>query len=223
MVLHRPALGYHKTMPITSDSPVLWYFADPMCSWCWGFSPVVAQVKQKFSDHVKIALNLGGLRPGTTEPLPGKMREEILHHWQEVHRLTGQTFTFENAMPEGFIYDTEPSCRAVLAFARLQPTEALFYFATIQSAFYTEGCDVTRANVLTDLTRQYAVDADEFETLFHSGELREVTQAHFKHTRQAGVSGFPTLMWQAGDKIEVLCTGYRPYASLSEQIREKLK
>ena len=46
---------------------VLWYFADPMCSSCWGFAPVMSAIKEKYSDRFRIALVLGGLRPGTTE------------------------------------------------------------------------------------------------------------------------------------------------------------
>jgi len=49
---------------------ILWYFADPMCSWCWGFTPAIGAIKESYSDRLKIALMLGGLRPGTTERLP---------------------------------------------------------------------------------------------------------------------------------------------------------
>ena len=94
---------------------ILWYFADPMCSWCWGFTPAIGAIKESYSDRLKIALMLGGLRPGTTEPVTPKFREETLHHWQDVHKMTGQPFAFEGAMPEGFVYDTEPASRAVIA------------------------------------------------------------------------------------------------------------
>ena len=103
---------------------ILWYFADPMCSWCWGFTPAIGAIKESYSDRLKIALMLGGLRPGTTEPVTPKFREETLHHWQDVHKMTGQPFTFEGAMPEGFVYDTEPASRAVIAAA--DRPEAIF-------------------------------------------------------------------------------------------------
>ena len=101
-------------MPKT-PSRTLWYFADPMCSWCWGFSPVISVIKDVYADRLKVALLLGGLRPGTTEPMTAALREEILHHWQAVQRRTGQPFLFENAMPAGCVYDTEPPSRAEVA------------------------------------------------------------------------------------------------------------
>ena len=94
---------------------------------------------------------LGGLRPGTTEPMSAKSREEILHHWRDVHEMTGQAFTFEGVMPDGFVYDTEPPSRAVITVAELLP-EAIFpYFKSVQEAFYTKQQDITHTRTLATL------------------------------------------------------------------------
>jgi putative protein-disulfide isomerase len=139
-----------------------------------------------------------------------------------VHRLTGQPFRFENAMPEGFIYDTEPPSRAALSFAKLQPENTLAYFSAIQSAFYTEGLDVTQEKILTELTQQYSVDTQAFQTLFASNELRALTGEHFKRSRQAGVQGFPTLIWQQEEVIETLSRGYLSWETISKIISQQL-
>jgi len=202
--------------------PILWYFADPMCSWCWGFSPVITRIKKAYADKIKISLNLGGLRPGTTEAMSTELREEILHHWHEVHRLSGQPFLFENAMPEGFIYDTEPASRAVLSFGKLQPHNTLDYFSAIQSAFYTQGRDVTQTSVLLELAEPYSIDSQAFQTLFDSDEYRALTHEHFKRSRQAGVQGFPTLIWQQGKQTETLCRGYRSWEDMQAMLDQRL-
>ena len=203
--------------------PILWYFADPMCSWCWGFSPAITKAKKHYSDKIRFSLNLGGLRPGTTEPVTDTMREEILHHWRDVHRLSGQPFKFEGAMPEGFVYDTEPASRAVLAFGKLQSENTLDYFSAVQSAFYAEGRDVTQLEVLSGLATGFEVDETVFRSLFESDELRAMTQQHFRRSRQAGVRGFPTVIWQNGETVELLNNGFVPYEMLAESIDEKLK
>ncbi len=56
------------------------YLADPMCSWCWGFSPVIAGIKQRFGDALPIRLIIGGLRPGTTKPLDDAGKRTIREH-----------------------------------------------------------------------------------------------------------------------------------------------
>lgn len=54
----------------------------------------------------------GGLRAGHGAALDPNTRGYILGHWQTVQQTTGQPFRFDDALPEGFVYDTEPACRA---------------------------------------------------------------------------------------------------------------
>jgi len=46
-----------------------WYIADPMCSWCWGFAPIIEKIRERYSDRLNFGLMLGDLRPGTKEPI----------------------------------------------------------------------------------------------------------------------------------------------------------
>jgi len=38
------------------------FIIDPMCSWCWGFHPVIEELRQKYTDTYKFSLVVGGLR-----------------------------------------------------------------------------------------------------------------------------------------------------------------
>lgn len=207
---------------MTQPDKLLLYFADPMCSWCWGFAPVIARVRKEYSARIVFSLNLGGLRPGTTEPVTEAFRDEILHHWQDVNNMTGQPFRFEGAMPEGFIYDTEPASRAVLAFGRINPAKVLDYFVAIQSAFYAEGRNVTDVEVLSDVAANFDVERDRFIELFESDELKAMTRQHFQRARQAGVRGFPTVVMQQGEHVDLVCAGYAPYEQVIETIDSQL-
>ena len=192
------------------SEPILWYFADPMCSWCWGFSPVIETLRDEYHARMKIALVLGGLRPGETTPMTADGREEILHHWQQVHARTGQPFRFENALPDGFVYDTEPASRAVVTVGGLDPALIFPLFRAIQHAFYAEGRDVTQPGVLAALAAGLGVDVVAFLRAFDSDAARARTQAHFRQARQAGVRGFPTLIVQQGTQLTPVSNGCQP-------------
>ena len=196
----------------------LWYFADPMCSWCWGFTPAIGAIKEGYSDRLKIALVLGGLRPGTTEPVTPKFREETLHHWRDVHKMTGQPFAFEGAMPEGFVYDTEPASRAVIAVAGIDPEATFPYFKSVQAAFYAQGRDVTQTGTLAELAAQHNIDKPGFLERFESEDVKNKTRAHFRITREAGVRGFPTIVLKAESGHKLLTNGCRPLAELRPQL-----
>jgi putative protein-disulfide isomerase len=206
-----------------SQSPILWYFADPMCSWCWGFAPVISAIREACRDRVKVALMLGGLRPGTTEPITPRFRDELLYHWHEVHARSGQPFLFDGALPDDFVYDTEPPSRAVVAMGDLKPEATFPYFKAIQGAFYAEQRDVTRPEVLLALAEGQGVDGTAFLELFESDAMREKTLRHFRMSRQAGVRAFPTVIMQDEAGPKLLTNGYRPFDELRPGIESWLE
>lgn len=205
-------------MPNNRPDRLLLYFADPMCSWCWGFSPVIDEIKQCYGDNFKIALILGGLRPWSTEAMTSSLRTEILHHWHEVHHRTGQPFNFENAMPEGFVYNTEPPSRAVVTMGMIKPEVVFHYFKAIQSAFYTEQKNVTQQSILLDLASQFEIDIDAFQARFQSEELKKKTFTHFQKAHVYDVRGFPSLVLENSDGKYRLTNGYRTFKKIKPEI-----
>lgn len=181
------------------------------------------QIKKTYGDRLKVALMMGGLRPGTTDPMTPELREEILHHWHQVNNMTGQNFTFDGAMPEGFIYDTEPSCRAVIAMSELSPEFTLAYFKKIQHAFYVDQKNVSDAGVLAELANNFSKYPQDFLELFGSDAIKRKTQLHFQQTRQAEVRGFPSLVVNTEADFKKLSSGYCSYDELKQKIDDWLQ
>ena len=55
----------------------LLYFADPMCSWCYGFSPVISALADEFQDRLSLRVVMGGLRAGNTQAMRPQDRDYI--------------------------------------------------------------------------------------------------------------------------------------------------
>lgn len=188
------------------------YFADPMCSWCWGFSPVVDALRQRLGSALPIRLIMGGLRPGTTQPLNETSKREIREHWEHVHEASGQPFDFSFLDREGFIYDTEPASKAVVAVRRSGMGEALGFLKQVHAAFYARNQDVTDEGVLADLAAENGQDREGFLQAFRSEEIRQETWQDFAIAQKAGIRGFPCLLAGVGEGAEysILTMGYQP-------------
>lgn len=196
----------------------LWYVADPMCSWCWGFAPTIAAIRQRYTGRLTIELMLGGLRPGTKLPIASQQRQDILGHWHNVQRMTGQPFQFEGAMPEGFIYDTEPASRGVVTVSTMAPHLTFPFFSAIQQAFYVNQMDVTKSENLLQLAIGLKIDPEQFLQVFMSETIKQQTQMNFSHARQWGIDGFPSLVIQDNADYRLLVSGYCPAEKLYPQI-----
>jgi putative protein-disulfide isomerase len=202
----------------------LLYVADPMCSWCYGFAPVIAGIADYFGERLPVQLMMGGLRAGNTKPMSAGDKQTIAGHWRKVEQTTGQPFDFERFLTrEGWVYDTEPACRAVATMRLLNPRLALAFKSRIQSAFYAEGRDTTQDRVLADIAAEAGVDREMYFAELVSDEARMVTQRDFMAAQRAGIRGFPTLL--AGDGTGhylVVTNGYRPLDGLPDALEKWL-
>lgn len=175
------------------DGRHLIYFADPMCSWCYGFGPVMDQVAARYGERLPIQLVMGGLRPGTDRPMTPEARAELLRHWEHVREATGQPFD-EQVLTERFVYDTDPAARAVVLVRRLLPFRALAFLHRVQRAFYAEARDVTSYPVLAELAAEFGLSADGVQQALSDERLMRETWGDYALSQNAGVTGFPTLV-----------------------------
>ncbi len=196
------------------QGPHLVYFADPMCSWCWGFSPVIEQISREFGASLPVRLVLGGLRPWTREPMDAAQRSDVRGHWEHVHEASGQPFDFDFFEREHFVYDTEPACRAVVVMRRRGMHTALAGLRRIQQAFYAENQDVTRLDTLAALAADVGVDQQAFRDEFVADAALQETRADFAMTQGAGIQGFPTLIagTAEGQPYSLVTHGFQPAA-----------
>jgi putative protein-disulfide isomerase len=195
------------------------YFADPMCSWCYGFGPELRQVLAKHRD-ASVDLVMGGLRPFNREPMSDAFRAMLREHWRHVNELTGLPFAEAALEIEGFVYDTEPACRAVVTARRLDPSRAFDYYGGVQSAFYRDGRDVTRSATLAALAADHGYDPAAFAEQFESDGARAETRSDFEAAQRLGVGGFPTLAAGYGDDLFLVTSGFVKAAVLEERLAE---
>ena len=127
----------------------LYYVADPMCSWCWGFRPVLQEVVAALPETVPVVYVMGGLAKDSDEPMPEATRAYVQRNWRDVTATTGAEFNWDfwsECKPRRSTY---PACRAVLA-ARAQREDAVpELFDAIQRAYYREAGNPSDIETLT--------------------------------------------------------------------------
>ena len=183
------------------------YIADPMCSWCYGFGPELEKLLKRHPE-AELELVMGGLRPFNTQATTPQFREMLREHWRHVSTASGLPFSESALDRPGFVYDTEPACRAVVTARTLEPAKALPYMKAAQLAFYRDARDVTRADELAEIAGECGFERDTFRMHLDSEAIRAATRADFVRTQSLGVSGFPTLGVLHGEQVYLVTSGY---------------
>lgn len=214
-------------MPSPSEVPTMshhfLYIADPMCSWCYGFAPVIEQLARHFDGQLPVKLMMGGLRAGNTRAMRAEDKDYIRKAWTNVGAATGAKFDMAFFDREGFIYDTEPACRAVVTARHLAPDKALDFKGRISEAFYGHNRDMTDTEEIAAVAVAAGFDEMAFRAAFLSPAVRNDTFRDFITAKQMGVEGFPCLL--IGDEASqyaIVTNGYRPIDGMIEGIEEWL-
>lgn len=197
----------------TTEKEII-YVGDPMCSWCWGFSPVLQQIVSEYSEAAPLRLIVGGLHAFDTDPMNDQYKATIKHHWEQVAEATGQPFNYAFFEREGFVLDTEPACRATVVVRNMKPDALLSFYERIHKGYYVEDTDTTALETFLDYAAKEGIDQAAFKETFESEAAKQETMDDFGWCQQAGVTGFPTVVLREDETLAALTVGYQPFDSL---------
>jgi putative protein-disulfide isomerase len=198
------------------------YVGDPMCSWCWGFAPVLQQLERRYGLPLEVVM--GGLRTGPqAEVMHADARAQLATYWQGVADRTGQPFTAAALERDGWRYDTEPSCRAVVALRELTPRDTLRWVARLHRAFYVDGVDITDPSAFPALLDGFDVDPERFAALLADEVTVGRTREDFGEAQRYGAAGFPTLLFRDGEELGIVTRGYVPWEQLEPALTRWLE
>ena len=183
----------------------LLYVADPMCSWCWGFAPILTHFEASFP-NTSVQVVLGGLAPDSTEPMEPNMRAYVQQAWHDVGAKTGVEFNFdfwERCTPRR---STWPSCRAVVIARRFDLGGAMF--REIQKAYYLQAQDPSNEETLADIAENLGMDRAAFIQELHAKATQIELNVDFEIRRSLGATSFPSLGVASQSKLELLHSGW---------------
>ncbi|MEO1018473.1 MAG: DsbA family protein [Pseudomonadota bacterium] len=198
----------------------LLYFGNPMCSWCWGFSPVLHRLLEAHQDRINLSVLMGSIGDRGRQPMNEHDRSYVRQHWEHVQELTGQPFDFGFFDRALFTYDTELPSRAVGVVRSVYPGLSLPFFAHLQERFYAHNEDITALSVLEKAAANFNVEPADFRRLYALPAISEGLRQEWQQTASLGVTGYPTLLAVQEGKPQVLSIGYRPYDQIEAAFRE---
>ena len=213
-----------KAYVLTETEPVgtLYYFGDPMCSWCWGFKPVLERIDREYPELRRVTV-MGGLRPGEPVPMGDDLASMIQNAWQRIEETTGQPFNHEFWRQHRPLATTWPACRAVLAARELNPARQWPFMVGMFEAYFTRMLDPTKRETHLSVAQDQGFHPDAFAAMLDSPRIDEALQRDLEITQSYGVTGFPTVVLSVGKENYLIAPGYQPIEVLRRAINAVYK
>jgi putative protein-disulfide isomerase len=213
-------------MTHASDTLVLHYVYDPLCGWCYGFSPVISKIRHTYLHKVRFEVISGGLAIGPRAAPVKEAYGYIKGALPVVENRTGVRFGDkfrQNILEEGtYVYNSDPPNTAMTVFKEFRPEEAIAFAHDMQTAFFYEGKSLNDLSTYIKLIEKYAIDPTEFSRRFSLPEYAGKTQQEYALAQQLGVNGFPTLILETPERLIVLSRGYTDYPTTTANLEKAL-
>jgi len=175
----------------------LYYVHDPMCSWCWGFAPVLADLLDKLPSSIQVKRLLGGLAVDTDEPMPQSMQKMLQETWRRIeHKIPGTHFNFDfwsNCAPRRATY---AACRAVIAARQQDNAFDERMTKAIQRAYYQQARNPSDDETLLELAVEIGLDKERFTEDFYAQQTQQQLQDEINRSRELYAESFPSLVLQ---------------------------
>jgi putative protein-disulfide isomerase len=201
------------------NKPTLLYVMDPLCGWCYGFSPVVKSLQENWRDRLNFRVITGGMITGArVEPIAA-MAGYILKAYRNVEGHTGVTFgeAYLNVLRQGTaISNSEPSCRAIHAFSLQNPDLGIDFAHALQLGIFQDGHDWNNPEYFAEVAVRFGWEREAFLNIWNADAVRYSTQQEFQWVQAAGINGFPCVILEKKEQYYLVAQGYRPIDDVNQ-------
>ena len=210
--------------------PILIYCYDAYCGWCYGFSPVLKKIEEKFKGQFDIEVLSGGMMIEENVAPIEKIAPFIQTAYTRVEALTGikfgEDFLWHINHPEqsDWVMNSEKPAIALCIFKEYYPEQQLAFASDMQYALNYEGRDLDDDEAYKHLLEKYGINPEAFYTKLKSEEYKEQAYYEFALCKQLQVTAFPAVLMQLSEtKFHLVAKGFTPYEAMEERIELVLK
>lgn len=202
------------------------YCYDAYCGWCYGFSPVIQKIAEKYKQQFTFEVLSGGMiAPEIPQPIE-IMAEVIKNGVPKIEELSeikfGEDFMWHVNNPE--LSDWFPSsikpAVALCILKEYYPDKAVDFAHDLQYALNFEGRDLTDNEAYRHILEKYEINAEEFYQKLESDEYIDKAHYEFQLVKQLKVESFPQVLLQVSEsKFYLIAKGFTPFEQLDSTIQ----
>lgn len=196
--------NYEYKAPVVKDKVLIEYFTDPLCSACFAFEPVIAEMKEMFKDQFEFKNVLGGMMP--KNPYVGDVQEEMAANMENMGEMFNMPISGK-VMREYPVDSSYPPSLAYLAAKIQDEDKAEIYLRKLREFVYVLDKDISKESVLVEIAKELDLDIDKFLADFYNPELLSELEDDIAYTMVNGVRGFPSIVIYSPENESTILRG----------------
>ncbi|MBQ3189453.1 MAG: DsbA family protein [Bacteroidaceae bacterium] len=214
-------------------------FADPVCTWCWGTSPITRALEYRYGDNIELVYVMSAMVEdihtynnrrleigGSDVELSNR---NILKHWLEASRIHGMPVkehgfhlfseTYRSTVPQCLAYITSKLLAPKNANGQRDMRMAHRFYRRIQEATAVEALQTSNAEVLIDLAAVEGYEPNLFRETMESTKAQNTFEADNIICRHYAVQSTPSFLLEY-NRQELLLQGFTTRDTLEHNIEQ---
>ena len=184
------------------------YVFDAYCGWSHGFSRTLREVAARHPE-LPVEVVSGGL---FTRDRRRPIREFGYVHGANaaITDATGAEFGQgyrRRIADRSFVMDSDAAARGMAALRQAAPGRATELAAALQRAFYADGHSLSDPATYAVIAQSAGLDAQAVVAALQAPGARAAAEADYDRAARLGVTAFPTLLADDGDRVVTLARG----------------
>ena len=206
--------------------PKIIYFFDTLCGWCYGFSPVMKQIVEKYQDEFEFEVISGGMVTGERVQPASVMADYILGAYKQVEDRTGVTFgePFLDMLRDGTRIQSSFEPALVLrTFKTFLPEKAVLFAHDLQKMNYSDGLDLNNFSNYQAVVEKYEINWTIFKEKMETQAMNKATIQDFQISNAYEVTGFPAVFFENETTRSPLVKGYQSFENLDDIMQQVIE
>ena len=209
------------------EKPQIIYVFDPLCGWCYGFSPVMKQAYDTFKEKADFKVITGGMIIGDQIGPIGNIAQFLKGATARVTERTGARFSslfLDTILTEGtqLLTSMEPSI-AVQICKQEKPERLFEFMSELHKDIYIMGLQTAIPSDYGRLAMNMGFDKNKFINNMQDKEYKELALADFAEASRLNIQSYPAVLLRNKGVYKELTRGYRNWEELENILNEELK
>jgi putative protein-disulfide isomerase len=203
------------------------YCYDAYCGWCYGFSPVMKRIYEKYKNAIAFEVLSGGMIISDPPRHIGVTAGYVKDSYKQVEEYTGIRFGADylwhilNPDESDWFPDSRKPAVAMSIFKEQFPALQVVFAAELQHALFQEGRDLCDNEAYRHLLEKYHIDEAAFYAKLAAEEYKERAAYEFALVKQLQVTGYPAVLLQETEtKFHLLAKGFTDFETIDSRISQ---
>lgn len=208
------------------ERPEIIYVFDPLCGWCYGFSPVIKQAYDTYKDKADFKVLAGGMVIGNQIGPIGRISEFLKKATANVTQRTGAVFSplfLDTILTEGkqVLSSMEPSI-AVQICKEEKPESIFEFMSELHKDIYISGLKTSIPTDYKRLAEKMGFDGEKFINDIQSEKYVRRTEQDFEEASRLGIDSYPAVLIRNKAVTKVIGRGYIDWNQFAKILNDEL-